>query len=341
MKEKVMGSVSRYLAVMKHKRKRSLMYHLLTSGISAYGKLNGIFSESDSKTMSKLYLRSKRLKRSVIGGEYNFVTFNELVAWTNDWVSSFPSNYDVIVGIPRSGLIVASIIATKLGKPFTTTELFTQNRFWLSKRMNNKQEYKNILLVDDTVGSGRTMEKNFQLLRSHSEDLDITRAAVIAGTPKDPVDMYYKIVPYPRICEWNLLDSKKGKLGSDMDGVICENCPPGVDSDEESYAAWIKTAKPYLIPTFEIDMIVSSRLEKYRSDTEKWLAKHGVRYKELFLWDLKSKQERKGKFALHKIEVFLKEKPDMIWESSFYESQQIWKDTKIPTLCIDERILLS
>jgi hypothetical protein len=191
---------------------------------------------------------------------------------------------------------------------------------------------------------GKTMEENFQLLRSHREDLNITKAALIATeTSKDSVDLYYRIVNLPRLTEWNLLDTKLGwtKLASDLDGVICENCPPGVDSDEELYTAWIKNAKPYLIPTFEVDMIVSSRLEKYRSDTQKWLAKHGVRYKELFLWGIQSKQERKGKHAQHKIEIFLRKKPDMIWESSLDESVQIWEDIRIPTLCIDEMILFS
>jgi len=344
MKEKVKERIDKYLTDLRFKRKRNLIEQSLIGALSIYRKLNKILVESDNITISKWYLHSKKLTRSIIGGRISFVTLDELFVWTNKWLRSFPTTYDVIVGIPRSGLLVAGIIATKLGKPFTTPELFIQNRFWISKEIANakKGEYKNILLVDDTMGRGETIERNFQLLRSHRENLNITKAALIATeASKDSVDLYYKIINFPRVTEWNLLDTKQWKLASDLDGVICENCPPGVDSNEELYTAWIKNAKPYLIPTFEIDMIVSSRLEKYRSDTQKWLARHGVRYKELFLWDIQSKQERKGKNAQHKMEVFLRKKPDMIWESSFHESVQIWEGTKISTLCIDKMILFS
>jgi hypothetical protein len=336
MKASVRRSIGKYLRIMKRTRASRV-------ALSVYEKLNKTLVESDSKTASKLYLRSRRLALGITGLGIRFVTLNELFVWTNEWLRSFPTTYDVIVGIPRSGLLVAGIIATKLGKPLTTPELFVQDRFWGKEDVNNKKrEYKRILLVDDTIDRGTTIEENFQLLHSHFRNLNITKAVLIATeTSKDSVDLYHKIIPYPRAYEWNFLDSKTGKLGSDLDGVLCENCPPGVDEDEKLYTAWIKNAKPYLIPKFEIDIIVSSRLEKYRSDTVKWLARYGVRYKELFLWGIQSKEERRGRNAQHKIEVFLKKKPDMIWESSFHESKQIWEATKIPTLCIDEMILLS
>jgi hypothetical protein len=138
-----------------------------------------------------------------------------------------------------------------------------------------------------------------------------------------------------------MLHSKMGRLASDLDGVICEDCPPGVDGDEEKYRRWLTNAKPYLIPNFEFDTIISSRLEKYRAETEKWLQLHGVKYKELVLWNLESKKERKGQHAQHKVDYLLKIKPDMFWESSFWEAKEIWAKTSIPTLCVDQMLLFS
>ena len=338
MKERI----TKYLRNVSLKKRRNLIERSLISIFSLYKKLGNALANSDNKTISKLYLRARSLKRNIIGGKYNFVTVDELVIWTTNWIKSFPNSYDVIVGIPRSGLLVANIITLKLGKLLTTPELFGMTHFWKSKLINRKGEYKNILLVDDSITSGKTMKESLQLLRSHCGNLNITKAALIATEDsKNLVDLYYRIIPHPRVFEWNLLHAKKGKLSSDLDGVICENCPPGVDSDEELYTKWIRNAKPYLIPSFEIDVILSNRLEKYRSETEEWLAKHGVRYKELILWDIQYKQERDGKHAQRKIEVLLKIKPAMFWESSFAEAKQIWKATKIPTLCIDEMILFS
>ena len=133
---------------------------------------------------------------------------------------------------------------------------------------------------------------------------------------------------------------KKGRLASDMDGVLCEDCPPGVDKDRKLYFERVEKARPYLIPSFEIDVIVSNRLEKYRPLTEKWLKEHNVRYKELVLWDEKSGNERNGKFAQHKINALLKIKPDIFWESNFSQAREIWKATKIPVICTDRMVLI-
>lgn len=339
MRARVKEKIGKYLTHLFIKRKRNFIDRVLIAIFSIYKTLKSVLVESDNEKISKIYLISKSLKRNIIGGKYRFVTLNELVAWTNEWLKSFPTTYDIIVGIPRSGLLVASIIALKLGKPITTPELFIKDHVWMSKLMDKKGEYKNILLIDDSLTSGGSMKESFQLLCSHCKNINITKAVlIVTEKSKDLVDLYYKIIPHPRLFEWNLAHAKKEKLASDMDGVICENCPPGVDSDEELYINWIKKAKPYLIPTFEIDIILSNRLEKYRTKTEEWLAKHGVRYKELILWNINSKQERKGKYAQNKIEVLLRKKPDIMWESSFSQSNQIWKTTKIPVLCFDEMI---
>ena len=53
------------------------------------------------------------------------------------------------------------------------------------------------------------------------------------------------------------------------------------------------------------------------------------------------KNDRDDQVAQHKIDELLRLKPDMYWESNWTHSQEIWTNTKIPTLCIDEMTLLS
>jgi adenine/guanine phosphoribosyltransferase-like PRPP-binding protein len=305
-------------------------------------KIGGKISKNENLFVSTMYLEARQLKRSISGSRFNFVSVEDLMLWTENFIKTIPSSsFDVIVGIPRSGLLVANIIALKLGKPLTTPEHFIKQEVWKSKLMPDKS-FKNVLLVDDSVTSGVTLQSHLKNLQSLGNGFNIKTAAIITTEiAKAKVDFYYKILEHPRVFEWNLLHSKKGKTASDLDGVICENCPPYVDADEEKYLSWLRNAKPYLIPNFELDAIVSSRLNKYRSITEEWLAKHGVKYSKLFLWDLPSKSERKGKHAQNKVEILLKIKPNSFWESSEWEAREIFRKTRIPTLCIDEMILLS
>lgn len=334
--------VVNYLRQVETLDSDNLTYRLVWKAISFYKTVRQVVEQTDNKVVSELYLRSKSLERGLMCWKYTFVTFAQMVAWTNEWVRSFPTSYDLVVGIPRSGSLVAHILALKLGKPVTTPDLLYEKRYWMSPRAEGVPEYKRILLVDDSISKGEKFQENLAKVRSIHSGWEVTTGALIV-TPeaKHLVDMYYAEIPKPRLFEWNMLHVKRGVLASDLDGVICENCPPGVDVDDARYAAWIQTAKPYLMPTFEIDVILSSRLERYRRETEEWLARYDVRYRELVLWDIGSKREARGKHAQHKIEKLLRIKPEMFWESSLVQAREIWRTTKIPTLCIDEMRLFT
>lgn len=332
--------VLEYFSLISQKENKGVTDQMILNIPITYRKFTNFFSSNNNNIISRLYLRNKYYSRQISGKKYNFVTVDELIIWTNDWIKTFPTTYDLIIGTPRSGLLVANIIALKLGKPLTTPELYSQGKFWISKRIDKNKDIANILLVDDSITSGTAMEESFKYLQLSSENVNVTKAAlIVTEESKSLVDLYYRTIPHPRLFEWNMMHAKKGKLAVDMDGVLCENCPPSVDSDEKSYINWMKYAKPYLIPSFEIDAIVSNRLEKYRPETEEWLKRHNIQYKELILWDIESKKERNGKHAQRKTEVLLKIKPEMYWESSLHEAKEIWKNTKIPTVCIDEMCL--
>lgn len=292
---------------------------------------------SNNETVSKIYLHARHFKRKNIGGALTFVSLEDLVVWTNQWIPRLPKGYDVIVGIPRSGLLVATVIALRLGKPLTTPELFCQGAQWLSKRIPPLGSRKNILLVDDSIDSGQSMAEALEMVLSAAPGSIVTKAALIV-TPESigQVDCYHKIISHPRLFEWNLIHGKRGVLVSDLDGVLSENCPPGYDRDEGLYTKWLEEAKPYIIPHFCIDVILSCRLEKYRPQTEAWLKRHQVRYNKLILWDLECKSQRQGQNAQFKIKHILRIKPDLIWESSYHEAREIWEKTRVPTLCFDE-----
>jgi len=322
--------------------------------ISVYNFYLGIkrkLRDAEGPYSSRLYLKTKQLKRNLQGSRINFVSIDQASIWTMEWIQTFPRRYDLIVGVPRSGMLIASLVALKLGKGLTTPELLQNGGYWHSSVVQDELPLdgrNHILLVDDAMHSGNSMTKALDMIRSRFPDVQISKACLIVrDEAKSKVDLFHKVIAPPRAYEWNILHRKiasqlgNGILAVDLDGVLCANCPREVDDDEELYLQWIANARPYLIPAFEIDAIVTSRLEKYRRHTEVWLKKHNVKYKELCMWDIPSKSQRHGQFAQHKIEHLIRIKPDIFWESAWTQSQKIWRETRIPTLCIDDMTLLS
>ena len=333
----MLGRIRKILGRSKLKDDLNFFEKILVSGIERYRKMKHSFSKSNNRTISRIYLKEKHIERKFVSRTYHFVSLEELLGWTKEWIKSFPEKYDLIVGIPRSGQLVANVIGAVLGTRITIPELFKEHPPWKSHWMPDDFECRNILLVDEAVGSGKQMKEALDLITSKAPKAKITTASLIVHKGSmELVDMYHRVVPYRWYFEWQMIVPHLGKLGSDLDGVLCENCPPHVDGFEDLYMEWIKNAKPYKIPPFEIDVIISSRLEKYRRETEEWLASYDVRYNKLLLWDLSSKAERGENSAKFKIEQLTIEKPDMFWESSLEQSSEIWKKTRIPTLCVDD-----
>ena len=79
------------------------------------------------------------------GQHYSFVSFEDVVVWTRELTRKIPNEFDVIIGIPRSGLLVANLIALKFGRPLSTPELFVEGKFWLSRAISRNNEFVRIL----------------------------------------------------------------------------------------------------------------------------------------------------------------------------------------------------
>jgi uncharacterized HAD superfamily protein len=62
----------------------------------------------------------------------------------------------------------------------------------------------------------------------------------------------------------------------DIDGVLCLDPTDCQNDDGAAYEKFLEEAVPMLAPTRPIGALVTSRLEKYRGLTEKWLAKHVI-----------------------------------------------------------------
>lgn len=287
--------------------------------------------------LNKLRNRLTPMVRNAVVGRYEFFTLNDLVIMTREWVKTFEKNYDLIVGIPRSGLFVANTIGLMLGKPVTTPDrLIKGEPPFYRKGLSHKTD--NILLVDDSISSGRTMAKNSNLLAYHNIAHDV--GVVFTTTSAIHTDTFYRITGKHRIFEWNMMHTKYYKAGFDMDGVLCENCPETAKDNIEEYKKWIVNAKPYLIPSYKIDVIISNRLELFRTETEDWLERNNVHYDKLVLWDT-DWNKRTGLYQKNKKKQIDIYPIDVFFESSLVQAKYIYQTCSIPVICIDSMVMFS
>jgi uncharacterized HAD superfamily protein len=94
--------------------------------------------------------------------------------------------------------------------------------------------------------------------------------------------------------EWNLMHHPRlAEACLDIDGVLCVDPTMEQNDDGPRYLDFVSRAAPLVLPTIKVKHIVTSRLEKYRPQTEAWLRQHGVQYEQLHMLDLPTAEERR------------------------------------------------
>lgn len=231
----------------------------------------------------------------------NYRSVSDLSTLTNRFASKVPPDVDLVVGIPRSGMLVASIVALKLNLPLTDLYSFERNdalkkgntRTYKHEALTTPQQAKKVLLVDDSIASGRSMHDAINKVKGFFGGEVLTMVAFAQRNNADAVDIYLETVEQPRVFEWNIMHHPLISYGClDMDGVLCVEPTPAQDDDGLNYRQFLDSAKPLFIPSVEVKHLVASRLEKYRPETEAWLERHGVRYQYLHMLDLPDASDR-------------------------------------------------
>ncbi len=258
-----------------------------------------------------------------------------------------PQDVDLLVGIPRSGMLAANLLALHLNLPVTTLNGFIENRSidWgmyrspTSTHTVDAKSSRKALIVDDSIVSGRQMGIARRRLES-AGSIDRVLFGVIYSTKERAVDLdlTFEICPTPRVFEWNLMHSRGlAKYCVDIDGVLCVDPSRLENDDGERYRNFITNAQPYLRPSSPIGILVTSRLEKYRTLTEKWLADHNIQYGELKMMHYATMQERKaaGKYAEHKSEVYAASDKRLFIESDAKLASRIAAIAGKPVLAVD------
>lgn len=276
----------------------------------------------------------------------NYKSFNDL---RNDIKKHLPTlqghNFDLVVGLPRSGMIPAYIIALFLNIECTDLTSFINNvRLKKGRTRPTKStiEYphdaKNILVVDDSIWSGESLKRDLSSIPSFLISKLTSLAIYSTEKARDDIDLFFEHVPTPRLFEWNIFHHKSlSEASVDIDGVLCVDPTTEQNDDGEAYKNFILNAQPLFIPTTEIHSLVTSRLEKYRAETETWLNKNGIAYKHLIMLDLPNKEERLrlGAHGKHKASYFKSARTQFFIESEVSQAKEICVLSGKPVYCVD------
>jgi uncharacterized HAD superfamily protein/hypoxanthine phosphoribosyltransferase len=273
-----------------------------------------------------------------------YVSVAQLASVIRDNLHRVPRDVELVVGIPRSGMIPAHLLALYMNRLVVDLETFLAKGAAGHGRTRapgsevpDPLAARHVLLVDDSMSSGRSMQEALERVRAARFPGKVTTLAVIV-TPSmtSGVDLYFKELPRPRVFEWNLFHHPEMENSCfDLDGVLCVDPTDHDNDDGPRYLQFLSAARPRFVPTRKIAHIVSARLEKYRAQTEDWLGRHGIAYGKLHLIDLPSAAERQrlGVHATHKAAVYQASVAVLFYESDVQQAKDIARLSGKPVLC--------
>jgi orotate phosphoribosyltransferase len=268
------------------------------------------------------------------------------------WVPRLPQGIDLVVGIPRSGLLAGNLVALTLNVPLTDLDGFLDSRvISTGDRFEDELDARpeRVLVVDDSVLTGTSMTEARE--RVAAADIPAETEVVFGAVYVSPrgerngiVDTYADVVKPPRVFEWNLMHHPGivPKSCFDLDGVLCRDPTPEENDDGERYREFISTVDPRVVPSNPIGRIVTARLEKYRDQTEAWLDRHGIEYGELIMLDLPSAEERRrrGNHAEYKAEAYRETDAKLFVESDHTQAVEIAQLTDRPVYSVEHNQMI-
>lgn len=287
-----------------------------------------------------------------------FITLQEMNEAIRRNLWKIPRDIDFCLGIPRSGILAASIICEYLNCPLVDVDSFCEGakptggarlRYWTPKHPVGK---KKALVVDDTVWGGGSKKTAKMKLQQFSEEYEFVYLVVfLEGPGKNAVDIWLEDVTQFTnnfqdnvIYEWNIIHHNESTMNAsmwDIDGVFCLEPPD--ERNKQEYLDYIKQATPLFIPTPTIGGICSYRLQSNEQVTRDWLEKQGVKYRRLYLFPASSWEERNAS-GISPYTFKAKCYSEAGWAKLFIESDD-WQARKIaelshkPVYCVESNRL--
>lgn len=283
-----------------------------------------------------------------------YITLKEMAYAVRRNIYKVPHDIDFVIGVPRSGMIPASMVAEFINVPLIDVDSFCAGAKPTGGgrlRLTNRPKTNKVLVLDDTVFRGKSMNDTKMKLARFNGQYQFTYAAVyLEGSGSNVIDFFFEDVrKYTHnftqivLYEWNIfhhIHSIMDYSMYDMDGVMCLDPPD--ERNIEEYEEYIKDAVPLFTPTVPIGAIVTYRLGKYKDITTKWLEDNGIRYKYISMFPANSWEERnKSGISPEKFKATLyKESHAKLFvESNESQARKIFEMSGKPVLCVDTNVL--
>jgi orotate phosphoribosyltransferase len=202
-----------------------------------------------------------------------FVTTQQLAADVLLLASQLPHKLAGVVGVARSGLLPANLLAMLLHLPLfalreDTADVIPVGHGWRLGKLPDQAAP--LLIVDDTVMSGTSLSKSKGIARRCLADRKLLWSAIYVnpGARLKPDVWVHDLALH--FLEWNLFNSVHlPQLALDFDGILTHD---GTD-------------RPLYLPRKgEVPLIVTGRSQAHRVGSMAWLTKHGVRVKRMVMF---------------------------------------------------------
>lgn len=262
-------------------------------------------------------------------------------------------NFTGIIGIPRSGMIAATIIAEDLNIGVCSINEYMSsngddNLFSIHGVRNVKHNQTNMyLVVDDTCCHGTMGEKVFELKKKFPNKIFVSAVVHIDGPcnlykpdiclvdlRKDPD--FLKEPKYITLHYYNILNNQfSSNVLYDLDGVMCVDPPDDINT--EAYENYLREPKPLYIPITTpnkpID-ICTYRLAKYEKETRAFLKHYNINVGKLTMFPAATKEIRNFTPSWYYKAQHYKDNNYLLFiESNDQEAQQICRLSQKPVYC--------
>jgi orotate phosphoribosyltransferase len=271
----------------------------------------------------------------------NFRSVAQLSSQLMRWSTELPRDIEVIVGLPRSGLLAANLLALYMNIPLTDLDGFLSGRCFMSgdrrqklaSNLSSDVDYlkrpRRVLVVDDSTLSGRAIRTARARIEAAGLPHAISYAAVYASPEAlKGVDFHCEVLNAPRVFEWNVMHGEiLWQFCISLEGVLIR--PERRRARELSGQ---HDGVPPVVPSTEVGWIVTTRPESCRAETEDWLTAHGIQFRQLVMFDGAGPLSA-GMEAAFKAEVYLSTDATLYIDESFRQSVEIARLTKRHVLC--------
>jgi hypoxanthine phosphoribosyltransferase len=252
-----------------------------------------------------------------------FVTTRQLIDDVYGLAKQLPSNIAGLVGVARSGVLPATLLAMHRHLPLwilreTQEDIVDAGHGW-RLRQHTKCAGP-LLVVDDTVMTGASLRHVQKVISKYPEQT--FQQAVIYKNPAAgvKVDYWGKDLPSPHFLEWNLFNSVHlDATAFDFDGVLCTDGAPMPN---------------YLPRKGAIPLIVTGRPERDRARSFAWLSHWGIKVQRLIMWPGSiADRDKPGAISAYKAQHFVESGLAYFVESCPIQAREIAAIAHKPVIC--------